>query len=223
MPEDSPSSHVDPTGKGWAGFDNEDGPTEPNGAPRPTSAGKGVEAKPGYVVGEVRGLQSRSETELERPRIVWTFRLERYDAAGNRLRPVSVEIKGFEFHGSINEGDLVEVKGDQTSGTISVSELYNHTTGSQVTADDKTPNLLGCLVVVAVIAVIFVLIAIYLNNQFEQEIRQRRQSGELPSAVERWIQTGSSTHEDRHALVSLAVDRQSIGGASPASLRGWDG
>jgi hypothetical protein len=222
MPEAPPNNHLDPTGKGWTGFGDDSEPGEQNDGPKPSSAVRNVDAKPGHIVGEVRGLQSRSETELDRPRIVWTFRLERYDASGNRLRPVPVEIKGFEFYGSINEGDLVEVEGDATSGTLEVRELYDHTTGSPVTADDKKGNLLGCVAVLAVAVLIFVLIAIYLSNQFEQEIRQHQRLSDVRSAVERSFTTEPSTQEAQPFLVARPRWTPDGGDLAAAPLWRWD-
>jgi pSer/pThr/pTyr-binding forkhead associated (FHA) protein len=217
------NDYVDPRGKGWTGFADGE-PVEPNDALSRRPA-KSIEAKPGHILGEVRGFQSRTETELDRPRIVWTFRLQRYDSAGNSLRPVSVQIKGFEFHGSISDGDLVEVEGDATAGTLAVEELFNHTTDSRVTVDDKSTNLLGCLAVIVVFVLIAVLIGIYLNARFERDIRERQGTSEQRrSAVEsRFASEPTSLEIELLSHARSSRPSTDSGDLITAAHRRWDG
>lgn len=66
---------------------------------------------------------------------VWSFRLERIDAAGQPLRRVAVEMRGANFVGSIANGDVVEISADEPKGTVvQVSRARNLTTNSMVQA-----------------------------------------------------------------------------------------
>ncbi|MFC8392514.1 hypothetical protein [Streptomyces sp. NPDC057238] len=62
------------------------------------------------------------------------FRIERYDAAGSRTVLIPVEMRGLTFHGSIQEGDLVRVRGKVKNGTLRATKLDNLTTGAGVHA-----------------------------------------------------------------------------------------
>ncbi|MFZ3467606.1 hypothetical protein ACODT3_39375 [Streptomyces sp. 4.24] len=87
------------------------------------------------VEGQVRNLQARTEqrgqSEYES---VWTFRLERYDAAGQRVTLVPVEMRGISFEGGLGEGDWVRAHGTMKAGTFRVKRVENETTGAVVTA-----------------------------------------------------------------------------------------
>lgn len=96
-------------------------------------------ARAGKLRGEVRGFQQRSErlkphfAAVEyNDIIIWTFRLERYDA-GERLPPIPLEMRGKSFSGFINEGDTVEIKGKWRPGTVfKTKRVYNVTSDSAV-------------------------------------------------------------------------------------------
>jgi len=99
--------------------------TEPTGLPPDAPNWVGIK-------GEAWGIQQRSETNIT----VTTFRIERTDpATGERLRPVPVEMRSFDFRGSINEGEKVAVPGRWVVGeTMQPAEVWNLTTRSRVTA-----------------------------------------------------------------------------------------
>jgi hypothetical protein len=86
------------------------------------------------VQGQVRGLRQRTEDygEDSPTYTVWTFRLERHDFAGNRLRPVPVQMRGAAFDGSLDEGDIVRVAGKWKDGTLHGERIDNLTTGAAV-------------------------------------------------------------------------------------------
>ncbi|MEU1627786.1 hypothetical protein ABZ746_21120 [Streptomyces sp. NPDC020096] len=87
------------------------------------------------VEGQVRGVQSRSEQRGESDyEAVWTFRVERYDEAGNRVMLTPVEMRGRKFEGAINDGDWVQARGRMRAGTLRVKEVENLTTGAVVRA-----------------------------------------------------------------------------------------
>jgi hypothetical protein len=139
------------TRPGGGGWDPEED-ASPRPAPSPVAAGAGFPAgrqrvgvraavrRPvaGWRVieGQVTGLQMRSEGgggEFA-AEAIWTFRLERYDGAGNRVALVPVEMRGLRFEGSLANGDTVRVRGRLRRGTFLASEVVNFTTGSEVRA-----------------------------------------------------------------------------------------
>jgi hypothetical protein len=86
------------------------------------------------VEGEVRRFTERYEPGRDNKQwTVWSFVLESFDAAGNRQRPIPVEMRAIRFRGSIHEGDKVRItKFTRAGGVIKASELSNETTGSIV-------------------------------------------------------------------------------------------
>jgi hypothetical protein len=87
------------------------------------------------VEGQVRNLQVRNEQRRQSDyESVWTFRVERYDAAGQRVTLVPVEMRGLSFEGALGEGDWVRAQGTMKAGTFRVKRVENQTTGAVVTA-----------------------------------------------------------------------------------------
>lgn len=144
----------EPRGGGWKP------PPEPGaGAPEQPAAEKTPTT--GGIVGEVRGLQQRSE---DRDQSVWDFRIERFDAVGNRLPPVPVQMRSSSFAGGINDGDRVEVSGRWAPGeTLRPRRLRNLTTGALV--GSRYGSGVG-LVVAIVVAAAFGAFFIWLAVQF---------------------------------------------------------
>jgi hypothetical protein len=97
------------------------------------------------VEGEVRGLQQRTENKGNRSLYVWSFRLERYNRAGNRLLPIPIEMRGESFQGFLSEGDHVQVRGRARNGVVRARKVHNLTTGARIKIDDM-PLLLKILV-----------------------------------------------------------------------------
>ena len=95
--------------------------------PEPPRRGRSIE-------GQVKGLQARTEGggNDTSPETIWTFRLERYDDAGNRVGVVPVEMRGLRFEGSLADGDVIRAQGRFRSGTFRASEIENVTTGAEV-------------------------------------------------------------------------------------------
>lgn len=83
-------------------------------------------------------MQARSEQDpltSQRQFTVVTFRVERYDQAGNRLAPLAVQMRGQTFEGVVSEGDWVEVAGGKVrDGTLHVDQVRNLTTNVVVRA-----------------------------------------------------------------------------------------
>lgn len=83
----------------------------------------------------MRALHSRTERQGESDfSTVWTFRVERYDEAGNRISLIPVEMRGYRFEGAIHEGDWIRARGRIKSGTLHVIRLENLTTNASVRA-----------------------------------------------------------------------------------------
>ncbi|MGY1636022.1 hypothetical protein ACI78V_05120 [Geodermatophilus sp. SYSU D00742] len=93
--------------------------------------------------------------------LVWTFRVERYDSAGNRLPPTPVLMRGFSFNGALHDGDLVQVDaGGRPGETLEVDEVRNLTTNVVVRAR-KAPMWVWLLRAVAV-AAFLIFVAVFL-------------------------------------------------------------
>ncbi|MEV5551195.1 hypothetical protein AB0L35_34525 [Streptomyces sp. NPDC052309] len=105
----------------------------------------------------MRGAQVRSEYQGQHHfEVVWTFRVERYDAFGNRISVVPVEMRGLTFEGSLNDGDRVRAHGRMKSGTLRVARLENLTTGASVRAKGvpKAVLVIAYIMIAAIVAFI---------------------------------------------------------------------
>lgn len=101
-----------------------DGTPAPRG-PRPTDPDIGV----------VRDLQQRTESQgsggdAHNDQIL-TFRVERFDGAGDRRPAIAVEMRGEALWGVVAEGNWVQVPPDWTpGGLVTASQMRNVTTDS---------------------------------------------------------------------------------------------
>jgi FHA domain len=87
---------------------------------------------PGPVGNRVRGVaRSVQIRKRDQDRDVLTFRVDRYDASGNRIPSVAVELMDFEG-GHVAEGEEVEVTGRWSRGTMRASRVVNLSTRSEV-------------------------------------------------------------------------------------------
>jgi len=147
-------------------------PTPPQSAPtgwQPPAQGS---PRRGHatVVGQVRGIQQRTEGYGEHGFSVLTFRVERYDDAGNRLQPVSVQLRAPGYDGALSEGDEVRVAGRWKNGTLHTSRVDNLTTGASVAGKSVKKALLIFLALVAVMAIVFVVIFIRAGDAFQRGV-----------------------------------------------------
>jgi hypothetical protein len=102
------------------------------------------------LTGRVRGFERRSERMGEGSVQIYNFRLERYDAHGNRERPVPVQLRGWKIDGSLRDEDEVAVTGRMKNGTMRGQRVENHTTGATIAIQSvKRGNMIGCLLVIA--------------------------------------------------------------------------
>jgi hypothetical protein len=129
----SPPSPLTPSGPAWV---PPRAPMARDRASLPHADRPGPRPNPPGNIGVVRDLKERSETvggaSAQQTEQVRTFRVERYDATGNRLAPITVEMRGQTLWGVVNEGDSVEIPASWTPDhTLSVAEMTNLTTGSR--------------------------------------------------------------------------------------------
>src|SRR4029450_1805533 len=84
------------------------------------------------IIGTVGGFQSHTKQTLNtgRNKIIWTFRIERFDAEGNRQPLVPVQMTARSFDGFVTNGDRVRVDvGSWKPGRIlKPTSLYNEET-----------------------------------------------------------------------------------------------
>ncbi|MFB7112678.1 hypothetical protein [Streptomyces sp. NPDC056291] len=107
------------------------------------------------VEGQVRNVQVRlPHSGTNETKETWTFRIERYDNAGNRSLLVPVEMRGITFEGSIHDGDWVRTQGRMRSGTLHVTRLENLTTSAtvRVRGVSKAQWIALCIFVLAFLA-----------------------------------------------------------------------
>ncbi len=82
----------------------------------------------------------------------WCCRcIDKYDAAGNRVQPVGVELRHHRL-GQVSDGQEVEVRGRWKDGTLQAERIVNLTTGAQVKGASRRARVL----ISAIILVIFV-------------------------------------------------------------------
>jgi hypothetical protein len=110
-----------------------------------------------------------------------TLRVERFDADGNRLQPIPVQIKGPRLDGTLSDGDEVELSGRWTRGTVRTRRARNLTTGAELSATlARVKHFVIAVVVLAIL--IFILVNIY-NAATGQHDPQRPSSGATPAAI----------------------------------------
>jgi hypothetical protein len=116
---------------------------------------------PDTIKGIVRQFNSQNTNLKNISTVIWTFRLMRYDKNQNELPPVPVEIRGYEISGIIADGDEVEIQATWTPPAIlSISKLYNCTTGSEVTVKKLKTISKGCIATFLIIVVFLIILLI---------------------------------------------------------------
>jgi hypothetical protein len=113
----------------------------------------------GTAVAINRRFESRRRLPTEQ---VATFRLERYDARGDRRPPISVEMRGLTITGGISDGERVRVSGRMRGGVLAAHEVYSLTTGGTMSTRvlSLMEHRLGRRGALAVVAVTLVLAAV---------------------------------------------------------------
>jgi hypothetical protein len=132
----------------------------PRWAPRPARA----EARHGRVAirGVARSVQIRDRQDGPD---VLLFRVDRYDAEGNRLQPVGVQMTAYRG-GQISDGEEVAVNGSWSNGTVRASKVVNLTTGAEAKGVPHAVMRLGYFVIgVPVVAfLVFVLYSLFISH-----------------------------------------------------------
>jgi hypothetical protein len=96
----------------------------------------------GHVRGTARSVQLRtSESES-----VLSFRVEQYDAAGDRVQPVGVELQMYRS-GQLSDGEEVDVRGRWKRGTLQADRVVNRTTGAHVKGISRWVRYIAATVV----------------------------------------------------------------------------
>lgn len=98
--------------------------------------------QPSTVRGTARTVVAREHAEHGH---VLEFRVDRYDASGNRAVPVPVRMVHHR-HGQVADGDEVELSGKWVNGTLETRRVANRTTGAEVQGGlpSAKPLLVGC-------------------------------------------------------------------------------
>lgn len=96
-------------------------------------------------VGQVNGFSQLTEVQtsyfrqVQEQRLVWRFRVGTFDAAGNQIYRIPVEVRGKLFTGAINNGDTVKLSGRWNSGEVfRPKEILNQTLGVQIRTSLRT-------------------------------------------------------------------------------------
>lgn len=82
-----------------------------------------------HVRGTARSINLREGSDNQ-PSVL-NFRVDRFDASGNRIEPVAVELNYYRS-GQISDGDEVEVSGTWSDGAVKASKIVNLSTGASV-------------------------------------------------------------------------------------------
>lgn len=107
----------------------------------------------GVVHGIVQDVQIRSEPwGQSASRQILTMRIERYDNGGNRLQPVSVEMRGWSLKGQVGEGESVEVRGRWRGGVLRASRATNLTTGGNISTRSRAHLIIYVVAIGAFVA-----------------------------------------------------------------------
>ena len=133
---------------------------------------------PAPITGEVRGIQQRSEQGSPYDQAgawtIWTFKVERYDSAGNRLPPVPVEMRGRSFEGFVSEADQIELPAEalrewQPGQTVRPRQVRNLTNGAIFRASAQAGRGEGScafLIAISIFSLFFLAAALFMGWAF---------------------------------------------------------
>jgi hypothetical protein len=162
----APAGRAGPAGVAWepapganlgANAGAKQGTASPQRAARPQWTASG-----NRVIGEAREVRQRAESEGAINWSISSFRVERYDQAGNRMQPVPVEMRATKFDGTLSEGDWVEIPGTWQPGQVMKPKRVNDlTTGAQVSGSVpffiRIGNWAGCIALVVILLTVLAL------------------------------------------------------------------
>lgn len=108
-------------------------PPQPRAAPVQTDIPP--PSAPGMVIGRARKVQIGSQPDpitIRGSLMVWSFRIERVDEAGDALPEVLVTMRGSRIDGQLAEGDVVEAGPWKPGEMIRAKKARNLTTNSMI-------------------------------------------------------------------------------------------
>jgi hypothetical protein len=111
------------------------------------------------VTGVARSVVTRKMANSQTGEEGLFFRVDRYDASGDRLPAVGVQFAPFR-NGHLTEGEEVQVSGRVKRGTIHAREVRNLTTGAELTGARGWDKVMLGVGIVAFVAVLVFIIAI---------------------------------------------------------------
>jgi hypothetical protein len=124
-----------------------------SGSSRASAGSRAGAAVGSATSGVVTGMQQRQEVFGRTYFTVWSFRLERTDSAGHPMTPIPVEMRGRRFKGSVNNGDLVDVRHRPPSGKlVQTRRVRNLTLGTDVRTKGRRHPILQALFVLVFLA-----------------------------------------------------------------------
>lgn len=141
---------------------------------------------------------------------VLTFRVERYDGAGNRLRPVPVQLRTRGYDGSVSEGDEVRVTGRWKDGTLRIRRVHNLTTGASIAGKSIKTLLLVFLTLVVALVVVLAVIFVRAGNAFQDDVDRRQR--EFQEQVDQRNRDSQKKSDEQHRLF---CERAKQNGATP--------
>lgn len=122
-----------------------------------------------HIRGVVTSFRSRNEMVGPQSGSVWSFRVDAWDESGQPQPPVTVEMRGTRFEGSIAEGDWVELAGRAPSGVVvHPRTIRNLTMNCVVTARrplQPIRALLGVVFFVIIVGVIAAALIVVFSNR----------------------------------------------------------
>ncbi|MGW5151718.1 hypothetical protein [Rhodococcus koreensis] len=144
--------------------------------PRRNARGQDLSGRT-LVEGQAHGIDRPLNLQGED---VINFRVESFDANGNRLRPVAVELRAYTgIQGSIGDGDYVRVDGQWKNGLLRSNRIENLTTGSFVGPRVSKRAMLiyvGIIVLIVVLLIAaFVTFVVISEANFNREVEEMRQ------------------------------------------------
>jgi tetratricopeptide (TPR) repeat protein len=119
------------------------------------------------IAGPVSAVQQRFEQDSSRrPVLVLSFRVRARESGPSTAAPLSVEMRGRSLHGSIQNGDWIELPTDWRPGQA-LTDVLNLTTGEDVKVkDDSAASKLIGTTVRGVILIAFIVVMIIVVTSF---------------------------------------------------------
>ena len=121
----------------------------------------GVARAKAYV-GVARAVRLRTEPSRDKGPTwqILNFRLDRFSDDGRPLQSIPVELRRLHLHGSVSDGETVEVRGAWHQGKLlEVKRIQNISTGSPVYGKGKPHPAVKILAIVLLLAVVISLMA----------------------------------------------------------------